>query len=261
VRAATDWLPSLLRHREGFIQQGVGKGLRFNGGSSAAGFLLGTHDHEVQVALARLIRPGMTVYDVGANVGFTAVLAARLVGPEGQVVCFEPVPENARRIEENARLNDFRQVVVRQEALGGETGQARFLLSARPTWGKLQLSGRSPDQPSGETVVAVRRLDDLIDSLPPPAFIKMDIEGAEVDALRGARSMLERHRPVVLVELHGTNAEVDDLLTGLGYRTAVLGRDCALREAPWDAQALAVPAEQAQLGEAVSALSDPELLR
>src|SRR5262245_29606214 len=75
----TDWLPGMLRNREGRIQKGLGRGLRFNGANSAVGFLLGTHDLEVQYALSRLLRPGMTVYDVGANVGFTAVLAARRV--------------------------------------------------------------------------------------------------------------------------------------------------------------------------------------
>src|SRR5580704_9911240 len=77
LKKTTDWLPNLLRNREGRIQRGIGRGLRFNGGASNVGFLLGTHDQEVQFAMARLIQPGMTVFDIGANVGFTAVLAAK----------------------------------------------------------------------------------------------------------------------------------------------------------------------------------------
>src|SRR5580693_7607022 len=94
VKRATNWLPNLLRNRKGRILNGLGRGLKFNGGNSAVGFILGTHDTDVQFAMSRLLRPGMTCYDVGANVGFTAVLAAKCVGETGRVVCFEPLPEN-----------------------------------------------------------------------------------------------------------------------------------------------------------------------
>src|SRR5258707_13728249 len=70
LKKLTDWLPGLLHHREGWIRRGVGQGLRFNVAQSNVGFLLGTHDPEVQCAFQQLLRPGMNVYDVGANVGF-----------------------------------------------------------------------------------------------------------------------------------------------------------------------------------------------
>src|SRR5271156_963002 len=101
----TDWLPAMLKNQEGRIQKGLGRGLRFNAANSAVGFLLGTHDLEVQYTLSRLLRPGMTVYDIGANVGFTAMLAAKQVGPDGKVVCFEPLAANAEQIAQNAKFN------------------------------------------------------------------------------------------------------------------------------------------------------------
>jgi hypothetical protein len=133
LKRLTDWLPGLLRHREAVIPHGVGRGLRFNAAHSAVGFLLGTHDPEVQQAFAQRLRPGMTVYDIGANVGFTAVLAARLVTAEGRVVCFEPLPDNARHIELNAALNGFAHIAVRRVALGKEDGEAEFVVSTSPT--------------------------------------------------------------------------------------------------------------------------------
>src|SRR5271157_1161817 len=67
-------------NRDGIIQRGPAKGLRFNTGLARnAGFLLGTYEPEVQTLYASLLDPGMTVYDIGANVGFLTVLAARLV--------------------------------------------------------------------------------------------------------------------------------------------------------------------------------------
>src|SRR3974390_2440473 len=70
VKRMTDWLPGMIRNREGRIQKGLGCGLRFNGGDSAVGFLLGTHDFEVQHAFHQLLQPEMITYDIRANSGF-----------------------------------------------------------------------------------------------------------------------------------------------------------------------------------------------
>jgi FkbM family methyltransferase len=250
LKAATDWLPALLHHQEGLIQRGPGRGLRFNAANSAVGFLLGAHDADVQDALARLLRPGMVVYDVGANVGFTAVLAARLVTGAGQVVCFEPLPGNARQVAHNAALNGFGHVLVRQEALGKEDGEAAFTLSGSPTWGKLTAAGPAPGAAAGVTRVPVCRLDAVVAEagLAAPDLIKMDVEGAEADVLAGAAQTLAAARPVLLVELHGTNRAVHDALVPLGYTTHILGSRAGILESRWDAQVLAVPAGRKGLG-------------
>ncbi len=218
IKAMTDWLPAMLRNQEGRIQKGLGRGLQFNGGNAAVGFVLGTHDVEVQYALSRLLGPGMTVYDIGANVGFTAVLAARRVGPSGRVVCFEPLPENAAQISHNARLNGFSFIDVHELALAREDGESAFFVSEASTWGRLAQSGPAPKQ-SGVIRVPVRSLDSLSasDSLPAPHFIKMDVEGGEADVLAGARGLLARARPVMVIELHHTYQAVIDALAGLDY--------------------------------------------
>src|SRR5262245_37305997 len=100
-KSMTNWVLAVLRHREARIQRGPVRGLRFNCVASAAGFVLGTHDPEVQFVLSRLLGPGMTSYDIGANVGFTALLAARQDGEDGRVLCFEPLPANAAQIRLN----------------------------------------------------------------------------------------------------------------------------------------------------------------
>jgi len=223
LKRMTDWLPALLRHREGRIQRGLGRGLRFNGANSAVGFLLGTHDLEVQYTLGRLLRPGMTVYDIGANVGFTAVLAARCVSPTGQVICFEPLEYNAKQIRHNAQLNGFESIQVRQVALGGADGEAEFFVSQSPTWGRLARADAAPLQ-SGVTRVPVRSLDSLAshDGLPAPHFIKMDVEGAEADVLRGGQELLAAAQPVMVIEPHHTYAAVIDALAGLNYEVRPL---------------------------------------
>jgi FkbM family methyltransferase len=213
----------MMRNREGRIQKGLGRGLRFNGGDSNVGFLLGTHDFDVQYAMDRLLQPGMVAYDIGANVGFTAVLAAKKVAPNGRVVCFEPLAINATKIHHNAALNGFGFVDVHEIALGTADGEAEFHLSSSPTWGRLASSGPAPQQ-SGVVRVPIRTLDSLIerDHVPPPQFIKMDVEGGEADVLRGARKLLATARPVMVIELHHTYDAVVAALEGLDYEVRPL---------------------------------------
>jgi FkbM family methyltransferase len=239
-------LPNALRNREAPIRNGLGRGLMFNGGNSAVGFLLGTHDTDVQFALARLLRPGMTCYDFGANVGFTAVLAAKCVGPTGRVECFEPLPENARQIRVNADLNKFAHVLVQQVALGASDGEAEFRTSHAPTWGRLAEAGATP-QESGVIRVPVRRLDSLVtaEGLPDPQFIKMDVEGAEAGVLLGARELLARARPVMVIELHHTYHAVVDALAGLDYTIRPLVSGGQISSTDGEFQILAYPSGHA----------------
>lgn len=248
IKRATDWIPNRIRAREGVIQRGVAQGLRFNGGNSATGFLLGTHDPNIQRALELLIKPGMVVYDVGANVGFTAIICAHLAGAKGRVICFEPQPKCDEMIRHNAAINGFGQIQVRNEALGGENGSARFLVTNDSTFSRLAGSGK-PDSGAREIDVPVRRLDALITdhALPKPDVIKIDVEGAEAPMLEGAMATLRDAKPVLLIELHGTNKVVSDALTKAGYTTRVLGGPEGILDAHWNALVIGVPPNRPDL--------------
>ena len=240
---------SLVKKRDGQILHGEGKGLWFNIANSHSGFLLGSHETDVQKILATVLRPGMAYYDIGANVGFFAVIAARMVGPQGRVICFEPLPDNAHQIDYNVRLNDFSNVSVRCEAAGGENRTEIFCTSAEPTWGKLATVGKSPDRALGEIRVPVRTLDSLYakERLPMPAVLKIDVEGAETEVLAGALEMLRAARPLIVMELHGTNDAVTAILDRLGYAYGVLGSPVPVRDANWEAYIVASPRERPEL--------------
>src|SRR5215469_6631118 len=229
------------------IQEGIGRGLRFNSGGSASSFALGSWQVVEQLALKAMLAPDMTIYDVGANVGFFSVIAARLLGPKGRVICFEPLPENFRQISHNAMLNGFTNIQVIEKALGNFDGEASFWTSGEPTWGKLVSTGKTPDKMTGEIMVPVRRLDGIVadNGLPTPDVIKIDVEGAEADVLAGAVEILRRNRPALLIELHGTNAAVAKLLTELGYKTAVLGDSAPIMQAHGNASIVAIASEAA----------------
>lgn len=249
LRRLFAWGASLVKRRDGVILHGVGKGLRFNIANSHSAFLLGSHETDVQSILATILKPGMVYFDVGANVGFFAVIAARLVGEKGSVVCFEPLPANVRQIEYNAGLNAFSNMTTRPEAAGGTNRTETFCTSLEPTWGKLATVGKTPDKPLGEITVQVRRLDDLCGSgeIRYPDLMKIDVEGAETEVLAGAFETISKSRPLIVMELHGTNDPVMDTLDKLGYEGGVLGNPIPIREANWEAYIVAAPRERPEL--------------
>lgn len=242
LKAAFDRGVTLFQGHDGVIRGGAGKGLRFNVGSSNVGYLFGTTEPALQRAILESVRPGWVVFDIGANVGFFTVIAARLTGPSGRVIGFEPLSDNAARIRHNARLNGFDHVEVRTDAVGARDGTTPFFLSSNPNWGRIADRGR-PSGTVAEIAVPIRSLDGLSreGAIPDPDLIKIDVEGAEEAVLQGAAALLRRARPVLLIELHGTNDPIGRLLGSLGYESRVLRGGTALSSARWDAQILAVP--------------------
>jgi FkbM family methyltransferase len=219
--------------------------LRFNPGGSASGFLLGTHDPGIQKALSVLLKPGMVVYDVGANVGFTAVIAAHCVGSNGRVICFEPQPSCFKLIQHNAAINGYEHVEVRSEALGEENGMATFVVTDDSTFS--HLAKGTTQQAKGTNIdVPVRRLDSLLadESLPKPDLIKIDVEGAEQQMLAGGMATLREAKPVLLIELHGTNKVVSDALREAGYTTSIVGSRDNILDAHWNSLVIGVPPER-----------------
>ncbi len=185
------------------IQKGPAAGLwmRLNprtGGSAFAG----GGEPAVQRALQEYVRPGMTFYDVGANIGFFSLLAARLVGPHGHVTSFEADPEVAMRLREHIERNNFSQVTVVEKAVWSEQQKVPFLRTD---------PGVSPDRGLGHVVSAASAatiqvegvcLDDYATHFPAPDFLKCDVEGAELEVFRGARRLLREKRPGILCEMH-----------------------------------------------------------
>jgi UDP-N-acetylglucosamine--N-acetylmuramyl-(pentapeptide) pyrophosphoryl-undecaprenol N-acetylglucosamine transferase len=243
ARRLLDPLVRRARSVETEIREGPARGLRFDPAGSAAQFSLGTAEPEVQAALAELLSPGDVLWDVGANVGFFTLIGARAVGERGRVFAFEPVPELAAAARRNAELNGFRNVEVVERAAAAEAGRAEFVLSQEPGWGRLAAVG-APKEAQRTIAVETAALDELVErgELAPPAVVKIDVEGAEVDAIAGMRETLRRHRPLVLCELHGTNREFAAAMRELGYEPAPLTGDGPIEDAEPTAHALARPA-------------------
>jgi FkbM family methyltransferase len=230
-----------MKNQDSVIQRGVGKGLRFNPGNSVVSYLLGTAEEPLQRMLQLWLTPGMTVYDVGANVGFLTMIAAELVGDQGMVYAFEPVPALAAQAAHNAELNQFQHVTVYRSALSHSDGNAPFQLSDDVTQGTL--SSHAEHRSTKQLVVKTQKLDTLFetDRLRTPDLIKIDVEGAEADVLDGGIQVLRRVRPRLLIELHSTNDAVADRLEASAYVSKVLGSDSSIRNAPAHVSVAAVP--------------------
>ena len=160
--------------------------------------------------LRALVRPGDTVFDIGANIGFFSTLLSRLVGPTGIVVAFEPEPENLSLLRVNIDINRCDNVKIVASAVGTEPGRSTFSLDlATGSTGHLGGSATVGEIAVGTGKVSLIETQvESIDALMirdgvVPDVIKMDIEGGEIQALEGARRTIERHRPFVISELSG----------------------------------------------------------
>jgi FkbM family methyltransferase len=184
------------------VRSGPARGLRIGRAEASADYRDGSNELAVQTALADVLRPGDVFFDVGANVGFFAMLAARIVGPTGSAVAFEPVPANVAQVRANARRNQLDNVTVLELAVGATDGSATLSLAAHPGGAALASAAPPPD-PIGSIDVAVASIDALVSAgrIPPPDVVKVDVEGAEEDVLRGMATTLREHRPVVLCEI------------------------------------------------------------
>lgn len=183
----------------------------------AWGLVRGVLEPPVQEALRRTVGPGVTFWDVGANVGFFSLLAARL---GGTVHAFEPVRENVEVLAGNIRENGLNdRIHVHPVAVAAEPGRASLLVVEDPSWSHLADRGRHP-RTREEVDVEVVTLDGL--ELSPPDVVKIDVEGSEIDVLEGMRRTIERHRPAVVCELHGTGSRFVELMESFGYSVTAL---------------------------------------
>ena len=179
--------------------------------------LSGDFEPAVQATLLKHLKPGMTFYDVGANGGFMSLLGACAVGPSGKVIAFEPHPAVARQLAKQMRINDMPQVEVVVAAVSDRIGAAKF------SDGSITVMNSLARAKHAEHTIDVRTttLDHEAQMRQPPDLLKIDVEGSEIDVIRGAEKMIRARQPILVVEVHSAElaAQYDKLLAELGYET------------------------------------------
>jgi FkbM family methyltransferase len=219
----------------------------------------GSYEPEILAAMHLFLRRGDTFVDVGANFGWHSAHASRIVGPHGNVLAFEPVPEIADLLARNCERNRCANVKIHRIALGAQQGEVKLALnSANPGGARIAEHGTLP--------VHMFALDQVIADA-HPAMIKIDVEGHELEVLRGAHQALEKE-PVLVVEYNsGRNRRrLYRFLTQRGYRLYIVSGalDFMWMRMPFVASdfenVVAVPKRLSHVVSPATALDYPHLL-
>ena len=181
-------------------------------------------DPDLLRLVARLVKPGMSVWDVGANVGLFTFAAAFKTSNSGAVLAVEADADNVNLLLRTARAGDQARVApvqVLSAAVAGPGSRVRRLNIASRARSSNFLAGHGASQTGGvqeSRVVVSVTLDELLQEFAEPSLVKIDVEGAELEVLRGATTLLQRIRPTIVVEVSTENADgVTQLLRSFGY--------------------------------------------
>lgn len=207
------------------ILLGFGRGVKWVHLGRGMGYQnwLGLYEYSMQYALSKVLRPGDVFYDIGANLGFLTLVGRNLVGPGGQVFAFEPYSRVSQVLLRNSEANGFENVHLIQAAVGKKTGKAEFVTQAGSMGHLKGAIDVLPSQYShqGESfTVDLIAIDDFVQAHPVPQVVKIDIEGAEIEALEGMTHLIEASGPVILGEYHSEQiiSWGTHFLSSRGYR-------------------------------------------
>lgn len=185
---------------------------------------LGIWQFPITAFIVAYLRRGDVFVDVGANIGYFSVFAALAVGPDGKVHAVEPEPANLALLQKNLELNGLSNVEVHAVAASDRSGQATLYRDGFNSGGHSLLQ---KPQVQNTTSVSVTTLDALLDTKGSPRLIKIDVQGSEVDVLKGMSELLRRDgsKPGLIVEFAPTAlakrnqlAELFELLAVADYQ-------------------------------------------
>ena len=197
--------------------------------TSRAIFVTGNYEPNEFFLLSQVIRPGMIFVDAGANMGLYTLFVARKIGEHGTVLAIEPSTRECERLLKNVAINSLSNVRLLCNAVSNSCSDVDLLIAEDEWSGHNTIGAFAYDTPLAikETVRACR-LDDIVsrEGLSRVDIVKLDIEGAEFGALKGASEILERFRPLLLLELAdralchqgGSSSQIWDFCRQKGYR-------------------------------------------
>ena len=168
-------------------------------------YVCGSYEPNEFNFLHRVLKPGMVFVDVGANDGLYTVFAASRLGPEGRVVAIEPSSRERKHLQSNLGRNGLTNVSIVAKAVGESAGTVDLIVAHGEHAGHNTLGGFAHDDvvPAGRERVSLDTLDAIAASekLPRVDFIKIDVEGAETKVLVGARTLIAKMRPLLMMEI------------------------------------------------------------
>ena len=202
-------------------------------------FWHGSYSRNILFLLRKVLKPGMTVIDAGANIGEISLVAAKRVGPVGKVVAFEPVDRFADELEANATANQLWNIVVRRAALSDIPGEATIYVSPGAYSDGTMHEGLGTLFPTkvrsaAEGRIPVMTLDGFVreEAMARIDLIKLDIEGSELNALKGGVDVMREFKPALIIEVGEDTCrsagyemlELFSFVQDLGYSISRIGR-------------------------------------
>lgn len=206
-------------------------------------FWMGYYSQDIARLLNHLLKPGMVVLDVGANIGEITLLAAQRVGPEGRVFSFEPMDEISKQLEWHVKINDFHQVSIEKIALGDSIADniPIYLSCGQVAEDENGGLGSLYGGGQGENPIqhiSMTTLDDWQSKqhLERIDLIKIDIEGAELACLKGAKKSIQQYKPKIIIEIQDfssaragyKSSDILYFLSALNYEFHKIGKGGAL---------------------------------
>ena len=153
--------------------------------------------------LKEQVKPGMHIIDVGAHLGLFSSVSAQLTGPEGKIVCFEPTPGTFKLLQQTLKLNHCSNVTAVQAAISKKEGSATFYVGNTDANNSNSLVKNKAESEISGYEVKLTTIDKAVQQYQlSPSLIKIDAEGAEMDALRGAVRTIKDHMPMLILGLH-----------------------------------------------------------
>lgn len=228
-----------------FVDAGPAKGITFKVRMPEdKGVWTGTYEIDFATRLAAHVPPGGIAYDIGGWHGFFAGVMAAQGAREVHV--FEPLSQNTERIRELIALNPAKSITLHACAVGERDTEMDLMVMPETSMAKLETSTFQASETSGTKVrVKLRGIDSIIahSEAPPPSLMKIDVEGAEVMVLEGARETIRRHRPVIFVEVHSAALleKCRQFLKAEDYRIEMIDADPAAARAKDVFQIMASP--------------------
>lgn len=187
---------------------------------------------EHKLMLEKVLRPGMTVLDIGANIGYYALMELSMIGPNGVLVAVEPSPSNVVLLKRNLALNGYEGVECHQLAISDRVAKRGFFISEMSNLNTFHDTGTGSLHLSGDTIDVSTTTVPILMAGRKPDLIRMDVEGHEVEVLSGLVPSVEKGEmaPMVIFETHLSRYSHDhdieaplQKLFSLGYRAGLVG--------------------------------------
>jgi len=173
-------------------------------GISRTLLLFGKRELEHKKMLEDIIKPGMTVLDIGANIGYYSLMMLKLIGDKGKLIAVEPSPSNIEILKKNLLLNNFQDVEVHNGAISDENSIKKFFLSEMSNLNTLNYTDKKSLNLTGKTIdVKTFTVSEIIDDR-DLNLIRMDVEGHEVEVLNGLIPNIGSNNlyPSIIFETH-----------------------------------------------------------